>query len=322
MTSADIALWAGCGVLTTALTWIATLYARRAGLIDAPGERRSHVQATPRGGGVSIVVVVALASVTLCFQGKLAAIEVLLALVGLAFVAVPGWIDDHRSLPVWPRLLAHALAAACVAALAWRVSHSLLHAGLAFSATLALVNIWNFMDGINGIAATQAGLVAAGFAVLLWSSPWASLAICLAVSTLGFLPFNFPRARIFLGDVGSGSLGYLIALFAVLAWPASGWSIAVLLPLLAFGFDAGFTLLRRMIAGERWWTPHASHAYQRLARRLGHPVVTCAYGLFTACAVLVALQFSRSISPLPLLLALLLIGSAAMVWWKITRHWA
>jgi len=322
MTPASLALWAGCCALTAVLTWMAIRYARRAGLIDAPGERRSHVQATPRGGGVAIVVVMGLASLLLCLAGRLAVVEVALALAGLGLVAVPGWIDDHRSLPVWPRLHWLALAAVCVAVLAWRASQSLLHAAVGFAASLALVNIWNFMDGINGIATTQAGLVAAGFAVLLWPSAWAMLALCLVACALGFLPFNFPRARIFLGDVGSGSLGYLLALFGVLAWPASGWSLAVVLPLIAFAVDAGFTLLRRMLAGERWWTPHASHAYQRLARRWGHPAVTGAYGLFTACAVLVALQFSTPLSPLPLLLALLLLVSAAAAWWKVTRHWA
>jgi UDP-N-acetylmuramyl pentapeptide phosphotransferase/UDP-N-acetylglucosamine-1-phosphate transferase len=322
MTSAHMALWAGCCVLTAALTWAAILYARRAGLIDAPGERRSHVQATPRGAGISIVVVMALACVSLFFHGELAGIDASLAVAGLALVAVPGWIDDHRSLPVWPRLLAHGLAAACVAVLAWRMSHLPAHAGLAFLATLALINIWNFMDGINGLAATQAALAACGFAALAWPSAWAVLAVCLSASALGFLPFNFPRARIFLGDVGSGSLGYLVALFGVLTLPVAGWSLAVLLPVTAFGIDAGFTLSRRMLAGERWWTPHASHAYQRLARRLGHPFVTYAYGAFTACAVLVMLRLVVSVSLPLVVLALLLLGSAGMVWWKITRHWA
>ncbi|MET0289969.1 MAG: hypothetical protein ABW178_10120 [Pseudoxanthomonas sp.] len=315
-------LWFACWLGALLLTRLAIGYARRAGLIDTPGERRSHRLATPRGGGISIVLMAAMASCVLCLQGRLSLVETGLFLAGLALVAVPGWVDDHRSLPVWPRLLAHALAAVCVAALAWRSSHSALHAVLALGATLALVNIWNFMDGINGIAVTQVALVALGFGALLWSSPWAILAFAVVAAAVGFLPFNFPRARIFLGDVGSGALGYLIALLAAMALPAAGWSLAVGLPLAAFGIDAGFTLLRRMLNRERWWAPHASHAYQRLARHVGHSAVTCAYGVFTACAVLVSLFLTRSMSPLPLTLALLLVGSALTAWWKITRHWA
>ncbi|RZA28207.1 MAG: lipopolysaccharide biosynthesis protein, partial [Proteobacteria bacterium] len=111
-----------------------------------------------------------------------------------------------------------------------------------------------------------------------------------AAATCGFLPFNFPRARIFLGDVGSGALGYLVAML-LLAVPShqGKWWLA-LLPLSAFLIDAGFTLAGRMLAGERWWQPHVRHLYQAWARKLGgHATVTLAYAVFSLLAVIMML---------------------------------
>src|SRR5690606_23140662 len=145
---------------------------------------------------------------------------------------------------------------------------------------LVLVNIWNFMDGIDGIAAGQALVVAGAWALLAGQGPVLWLGLALAGGALGFLPFNFPRARVFLGDVGSGALGYGLA--ALLALGALGQSpatrVAWLLPLQPFLIDGSLTLLARMVAGEAWWRPHVQHAYQCWARRRGaHVPVTLAY---------------------------------------------
>jgi UDP-N-acetylmuramyl pentapeptide phosphotransferase/UDP-N-acetylglucosamine-1-phosphate transferase len=152
---------------------------------------------------------------------------------------------------------------------------------------MVLVNVWNFMDGIDGLAASQAILVAAGWAWLAWPGPPAWLLLALAAAGLGFLPFNLPRARIFLGDVGSGALGYLLAVgllwlpAGALAWPWLAW-----LPLSAFLVDAALTLASRILRGEQWWAPHLQHAYQRWTIRIDrHATVTFAYALWTACAV-------------------------------------
>src|SRR5690606_19676282 len=124
-------------VLGAVVTALARAYALRRRLIDLPGERRSHQAATPRGGGVSIVLV-------------------LLAGAGLLLVAGIGWLDGHRPLPAWPRLCVHALSAALLAAAAWSRGGDALDVSVAFASALVLVNVWNFMDGIDGIAAMQA----------------------------------------------------------------------------------------------------------------------------------------------------------------------
>jgi len=156
---------------------------------------------------------------------------------------------------------------------------------------MVLVNVWNFMDGIDGLATSQAAIVAAGLALLLGTGPWGWLAAGLVAACLGFLPFNFPKARIFLGDVGSGALGYLLAALLALAYATSPvpWPI-LLLPAAAFLVDAGFTLTMRMLRGEHWWTPHVTHAYQAWARReAGHVRVSMAYAAFTLVGVILML---------------------------------
>jgi UDP-N-acetylmuramyl pentapeptide phosphotransferase/UDP-N-acetylglucosamine-1-phosphate transferase len=154
-------------------------------------------------------------------------------------------------------------------------------------AALVLVNVWNFIDGIDALAASQAMLAALGFGLLAGSGTVAVLGIALAAACAGFLPFNLPRANIFLGDVGSGALGYLLAVLATLLLVAGSWQQAplLLLPLVACGVDATLTLARRVLRRERWWQPHVQHAYQRWARRSGHAVVAFAFLAWTAVEV-------------------------------------
>lgn len=280
-----LARWTGSFVLIALIgTWLARRYAVRRRLLDHPGERRSHRLATPRGGGIAIVVamLVAIAMLSRVDAGTSRLLYAIAA--GLCLVAGVGWADDHRPLSPWIRLLAQAFASVL---LGWAV----VDAGggvLLGSATgllaLVLVNIWNFMDGIDGIAVTQCMLVAAAYAWLAEADA-RLLALALVGACLGFLPFNFPRARIFLGDVGSGALGYLLA--ALVGWilvknPYPGRFLTLMLPLTAFGIDATLTLAARVIKRERWWLPHAQHAYQHWARRSGrHEPVTLAYGAWT-----------------------------------------
>jgi UDP-N-acetylmuramyl pentapeptide phosphotransferase/UDP-N-acetylglucosamine-1-phosphate transferase len=186
---------------------------------------------------------------------------------------------------------------------------------------LVLVNVWNFMDGIDGLAASQAVLVAVAYGLLAHSAMPGWLAMALAASCLGFLPFNLPRARIFLGDVGSGAIGYVVAV--LVAWsvflPHGGWhAAAMLLPLAAFLIDASLTLLMRVCKGQRWWLPHTEHAYQHWARRKGHGVVTLAYGGWTVVMILFMLAAKdRSVAFNMLALAIACIGGA--VAWALLR---
>ncbi len=266
-------------------TWLARRYAIRQSLIDQPGERRSHEVATPRGGGIAIVIAALVAACALALHRPGDAPLLAAFGVGLVLVAAIGWLDDHRPLSPWWRLLVHAAAAALLALAVGDVYHSLWLGLVAFVAAMTLTNVWNFMDGINGLAASQAAMVAAGLAAIAGGS-WGLLGVAVAAACVGFLPFNFPKARIFLGDVGSGSIGFCLAALVVVAGARLGArSWVVLLPLSVFLVDASLTLLRRLLRGERWWTPHTQHAYQVWARRVGHTRVTLAYAGATAAAL-------------------------------------
>ena len=270
-------------VLAAVGTWLARGYALKRRLVDQPGERRSHVVATPRGGGIAIVVTVLLGCGWLGMAWPEYRALLLAYAIGLLLVAGVGWLDDHRPLSPWPRLAVQALSGLILAVAIHASTQAWLLSVAAFLLVMILVNIWNFMDGIDGLATSQAALVAAAMAVAMVPGPFTWLAAGLFAATCGFLPFNFPKARIFLGDVGSGALGYLLAGLLIVALLASAVpGPLLLLPLAAFLVDAGFTLLGRMLRNERWWTPHVSHLYQQLARgRAGHKLITVAYAAFT-----------------------------------------
>ncbi|KAF1017485.1 MAG: Decaprenyl-phosphate N-acetylglucosaminephosphotransferase [Stenotrophomonas maltophilia] len=266
------------------LTWQARRYALRRQLFDQPGERRSHTVPTPRGGGIAIVLTLLLVATAAMLAWPAITGPLLVACLGLVLVAGIGWWDDHRPLPAIHRLLVHVVAAALLAGVTRAGGGSWLHALLVLGFTTALINIWNFMDGINGIAASQAIIAALGFApVLPW--PWSLAAIALGLACVGFLPFNFPKARIFMGDVGSGALGYAVAAVATLTSLVTDISWLLLVPISAFLVDAGFTLFSRMLAGERWMEPHTQHVYQRAVQAgASHAQVTGMYfvvGLFS-----------------------------------------
>lgn len=298
----------------SATAW-ARAHARRRGLLDLPGERRSHGLPTPRGGGVGI----ALAGVCTC---------VLLAWsagsgwawvgAGLVLVAGAGWWDDHRPLPAWPRLLAHAVAGACLAVGAVQQGAPVAVAVAALLVVPVLVNVWNFIDGIDGLAASQALLGSLALACVL-DGPGRVLAVVVAAASGGFLPFNLPRARIFLGDVGSGALGYLLAVLLVAglaSGPPGEWPL-LLLPVAVCLVDAGLTLGRRMVRGEPWWQPHAQHLYQRLARRYGHPRVTFLYAGWTALAIGIMLGLCREAAIWAWIGTVGFCGLSMAAWWRL-----
>ena len=280
-------------VVAAVVTWLARHYALRSNLLDQPGERRSHQVATPRGGGISIVVVLLLGGVYLWWRAPSGELMLPAFLMGLLLTAGIGWWDDHRPLSPWWRLAVHGVAAAILAAAVYRTTGNWMHAAAAAASVMVLVNVWNFMDGIDGLAASQAAIAAVAFALAL-TGPWSWLAAALLAACCGFLPFNFPKARIFLGDVGSGALGFALAslLTAGLSASSLAWPL-LLLPLSAFLVDAGFTLASRILRKQRWWTPHVEHLYQRLSRRYGHVTVTAIYGVFGLVTLALILVLSN-----------------------------
>ena len=302
--------------ISLAGTLAAHRYASWRDLLDHPGERRSHGVATPRGGGVGIVLALLAAMGVLAFRDHAQAIGMALAATGLLLVAGIGWLDDHRPLTPWSRLAVHAIASCLLAVVAFRAGGHLAPALFAFALAMVLVNIWNFMDGIDGIASLQALVVAIGCALLANDVPARWLSLALGAACAGFLPMNLPRARIFLGDVGSGALGYLLALAMMLAAIGEGratspstWML-LLLPASAFLLDASLTLGSRIVRGERWWTPHVGHAYQRWARRLGsHQPVTFAYAAWAIAGCVLALASQDRAGA-----SIMYIGSAWYLW--------
>ena len=285
-----IAAW----LISLLLTGAVRRYAVRRALLDIPNERSSHTVPTPRGGGLAIAAALALGVAALGFSGMMQLKVMWSLLGGGAMVAGIGWLDDHRHVaPHW-RVSVHTLAALwavyCLGGLAkitvggeaWQIGW--LGSVLAVIGVVWLINLYNFMDGIDGLAGVEAVTAGLGGAALLW---WAGLpglslaAALLAASSAGFLWWNWPPAKIFMGDVGSGLLGYCFAVLA-LAGEKSGQAPAALLLLLlaVFVLDATFTLISRVAAGERWYTAHRSHAYQR-AVQLGdsHRRVTAAVGM-------------------------------------------
>ena len=318
-----LAAWAvPCFAIALAGTWLARRYALRAALLDHPGERRSHAVATPRGGGIAIVAAMLPVLVALCLRDAQARALFAPVAAGLLLVAGIGWIDDHRPLPASLRLAVHAVAAAL---LAWALhaagAETMVAAG-GFVLALVLVNVWNFMDGIDGLAASQALVAALAYALFAGSGAGGAVAwlgVGLAAACAGFLPFNLPRARIFLGDVGSGALGYLLAVLAALSLQAVDRSQAplLLLPLVAFAVDASLTLARRMLRRERWWEPHVQHAYQSLARRRGHGPVTAGFLGWTFVAAAFMLCLEQAPAVVILCATAMCLASACGAWWLL-----
>lgn len=260
-------------VLSAMGTWLVRFCAGRWSLIDKPNERSSHARAVPRGGGIAIVLVVLL-SIVIALAANLIdtrqGVSVSCAALAIAFV---GLVDDRRSVSPWVRLGVQ-LAGALTVIAAQSVGHSPISVLQVTLATLWLVgstNVYNFMDGTDGLAAMQAIFLSIALFLisriggLTVSNDFVLISACGAC--VGFLLFNWPPASIFLGDVGSGFLGFMFAYWALLA-VASGLSTAVIVIVFgSFLADASVTLARRVWRGERWYLAHRSHAYQRLSRR-------------------------------------------------------
>jgi len=322
----DPALLLATGISAAVVSALGTAWAlrhaRRHGLIDLPGERRSHRLETPRGGGIGIVFA-SIGCLLMMGMTDVGNPRWWLVATGLMLVAGIGWLDDHRPLSAWPRLGVHVLAGLLLAMALHLGGAAITACVVAFVLALGLVNAWNFMDGINGLAASQAILCGLAFAALP-AFPAPVLGITLAGACLGFLPFNFPRARVFLGDVGSTSLGYLVAALVAIGFattPADGWPLLLLAPL-AMLTDSGLTLLWRMRRGDRWWHAHAEHVFQRWSRSKGQSTVTLAYGLWTIIVIGVMLWLRGSSGATGLVAFLACVTATAIGWWWLHRQYA
>ncbi|MFL6592669.1 MAG: MraY family glycosyltransferase [Luteimonas sp.] len=301
-------------------TWLARRYALQHQLLDQPGVRRSHQTPTPRGGGIGIVASLLFALEFLAWRHPAHASLLGATALGSAMVAGVGWLDDHRPLSPWSRLVVQCIAALL---LAWGLRQegaASMTLVVAFVGAMALVNIWNFMDGIDGLAASQALIAAAAYGLMTGNELIGWLAFALSAACLGFLPFNLPRARIFLGDVGSGTIGYAVAALAAWMMMLDRLHAPVLmLPVSAFCIDATLTLAARIARGDRWWLPHTEHAYQYWARRSGHGPVTLAFACWTLLASAVMLA-AKAAPPAFIIGLLFVFGLTGVGAWMSLRR--
>lgn len=268
-------------VISFLLTGLLRWYAKARSIIDIPNERSSHKIPTPRGGGVAVVITFL---VTLCifYIYELIELNVFVALMGAgSLIAIIGFVDDHQHVPSRYRLLIHFISAIWL--LAWIgvprfilgdyiVDSIWILAPLAAFYIVWLVNLYNFMDGIDGLASIECITVCIYSAIILavpefGISQW-FLPVSFAMAVSGFLIWNFPPAKIFMGDAGSGFMGLILGAFSVyfaLDYPSLFWCWVILLGV--FTVDSTFTLIRRVINGEKFNEAHRSHAYQIASRK-------------------------------------------------------
>lgn len=278
-------LWLAPAVAALALllTWCLRRYALARSLIDIPNARSSHSVPTPRGGGVAIVVSFLIA-LPMLFSDEEITRSITWALLGSgAAVAVLGFLDDHGHIAARWRLLGHFSAAAW--ALFWLgglpaltlpgMTVDLGWLGHIFAAfyLVWMLNLYNFMDGIDGLASVEALCACFSACFIYWFSGhpaliWGPLLLSMAV--LGFLYWNFPPARIFMGDAGSGFLGIILGILSLqAAWQSAELLWVWLILLGVFIVDATFTLARRLMRGDKVYEAHRSHAYQYASRKVG-----------------------------------------------------
>jgi UDP-N-acetylmuramyl pentapeptide phosphotransferase/UDP-N-acetylglucosamine-1-phosphate transferase len=307
-------------IVASALAGAWRLQALRRQWLDPPGERRLHRIPTPRGGGIAIAAVLLAATPGL---GEGAA----LVAVGLLVTAGTGLIDDLRPLAALPKLGLQAVGVLPLA-LAWPLAPETLGGvggiAAAWVVAMGMVNFWNFMDGSNGMAASQALLVA--LAVLLLSgatTPAGWLGLAVAAGCLGFLPWNLPVARLFLGDVGSFALGYAVAAMLLMASSQAGgaaWHL-LLLPSAVLA-DAGLTLLGRLRRRCRVWLAHREHLYQRaVLHGCSHLRVCLSYAAWTAAAAAAAWAVAGEGARLQLVAVALFAAAAVLIYGWAGRHW-
>jgi len=295
----------------------------RRDIMDRPNERSSHDTPTPRGGGIGLMTALLpawIAGAFLFAPGPLTTADWLLPLAAAALAGV-SWIDDLRDLGALPRLAAQfAAAIAGVLVLPGMVFQGLfppwLDATLAVIGWVWFVNLFNFMDGIDGISGVEsiaiaAGVVLTGVVLSIVPGGMTAQALAVAAATAGFLAWNWHPAKIFLGDIGSVGLGYLLA-WLLLALAAMGeWEAALILPLYYLA-DATITLLRRLARKEKVWQAHREHYYQQAVQN-GRSHARVSAAVATTNLALVALALAAAATPDGVFFPVILIFGAAVL---------
>jgi UDP-N-acetylmuramyl pentapeptide phosphotransferase/UDP-N-acetylglucosamine-1-phosphate transferase len=325
------------GLVAAVAAWLVALlvgeWARRRQILDLPNERSSHVRPTPRLGGIGLVCGVVAGCLLPMGAGTSDPGRLGLVLAIASGLAAVSLLDDLRGLSAQVRLVLHAAAGALTVwgldvvprALAAGASEPL---ALAFGALAAIwivafVNAFNFMDGIDGIAAGQALVAGVGWlvvAAVVGDAVVIRLAAAVAGASAGFLILNWSPARLFMGDVGSAFLGYLLAAVPLAGGDPVGLAAPALLLVWPFLFDTAFTLVRRARRGERLLDAHRSHLYQRLSApalpgALTHAQVSGRYMALAAVGAASAWALATA-RWLPAALGVLVAGGLAVLLWR------
>lgn len=283
--------------LSYSLTGVIRRRALRMNFLDVPNQRSSHVLPTARGGGLAFVLCFLLSLLLLGWGDRLpfsllSAFSVIS--VGIAGI---GWLDDRHHVVAWQRLMVHLLVVAvaifCLDAYGWQ--WGMLSVGittiLSVLYVMSLINVFNFLDGIDGYVVMEAIFVAGSLAGMSFQDGFSTLPLMLSglgVMVLGFGVWNFPRAKIFMGDVGSGFLGGVIGIFTLaLSIQQPLYVVLGLMLMAGFIVDASMTLAVRAYHRERIWEAHCQHAYQHAAKHMqSHVPVTLGMGLFNSVYIL------------------------------------
>lgn len=315
---------------TFVLTGFARRYAVRRGVLDHPSDRSSHAIPTPRGGGIALAALLIPFAIVAGMTGWIDTNVSIALSVGGSLITAVGWLDDHRSLGRFTRFAVHAICAALAVFLIGgpeELSSGRVHIELGVAGDIAawlgivwLVNLYNFMDGIDGIASAEAVVVGGVGGGLLLAGGVPSLAlVCFVIAgaAAGFIVWNWAPAKIFMGDAGSGLLGYCLAVVGLAADRSGAVGLLVWLALLAvFVVDATVTLVRRLLRHERVFDAHRSHAYQRMVQSgWSHARVTTAVIVLNlACAGAALVMFSYpSTAPLVAATLIAMLGAAYLI---------
>ena len=319
--------WVAFGLLAAILSYFGCLkalaVARKAGIIALPGERQSHQHATPTGGGLGLIFSIVITTVCLELMISLPDYWWQNVLPGVVLLTIVGWRDDKLPVSQLLRLLVQLAVSIWLLGFGWwDVSLTdMAFLAVVIVAMVWLMNVYNFMDGSNGMAGFQgvfAGVTMAVIFQLGGEYTMALIAVVVAAACAGFLPLNFPNAKVFMGDVSSVPLGFLFASFAVYGVQTGSMSLSLsILIMSVFLVDATLTLLSRAFRGERWYTAHAQHVYQRLiAKGWSHHRVLVVYQLINVVWVLPAIVLAKIYPQYAIVmvgLVLLLLGSCWLI---------
>ena len=290
---------------------------RRRAILDRPNARSAHSVPIPRGGGIGLMLALLPALAVLWLSRDPGSWHAYAVSAAVLLLAAVSWHDDRRTLGALPRLLAHALAA-LIAVLALPADALILQ-GLAplwadrlfgLLALVYFINIFNFMDGIDGISGVETLAIGLGAALVGWLGPTLSTdpveALVIAAAALGWLMWNWHPARLFLGDVGSVPLGFLLGWLLIRMAADGAWIAALALPAYYLA-DATLTLVRRVLRGEKPWEAHREHAYQRAVQRgLGHAqvclrILACNAGLIAIALLAERVHWAIGVAGAPVL---------------------